>query len=194
MAFLPGIFGEKPKVPPFVKVDIDKEQKAALAANQAALPSAQALAEQVNLFNVDQTKALSNRLLPGLLDQSIANTQAMLRGELSPDLLSNVRNEAAATSLGLGLGGSQFQVGLTGGRFLQTAQQLQQMGQQNFMQLQGIAPQPMSPSAMFLSPEQRVQFQYQQNSDQFGRDWLNAQTQAQAGPAGQFFTDLTKSL
>lgn len=194
MAFLPGLFGSKPKVPSFHRLDPNKEQAAAIDANIAALPSAEGLAQSVNLFNADQTKALSERLFPGLLKQSTENTASLLRGELSPDLLSKVRNETAATSLGLGLGGSQFQTGLTGGRFLQTAQQLQQQGQQQFMQLQGMAPQPMSPASMFLSPDQRLSFQYQQNADQWGRDWLANQTSAAAQPWGTFTTDLAKSL
>lgn len=181
-------FGQKPKVPEVSKINVRELQKQTALDNTAALDSANTLATQYNLFNADQTKALSERLFPGLLKQATANTAANLRGELSPELRSQVRNEAAATSLGLGLGGSQFQVGLTGGRFLKTAEQLQQQGLQNFQTLQGMAPKPFDMSTMFFSAPQRYAMQYQENADQWNRNWLKAQVKASPDPFAHAMT------
>lgn len=181
-------FGRKPKVPEVSKINVGELQKQTALDNIAALDSANTLATQYNLFNADQTKALSERLFPGLLKQATANTAANLRGELSPELRSQVRNEAAATSLGLGLGGSQFQVGLTGGRFLKTAEQLQQQGLQNFQTLQGMAPKPFDMSTMFFSAPQRYAMQYQENADQWNRNWLKAQVRAAPDPFAHAMT------
>lgn len=170
-----GLFNKKAKVPNLPLIDIEKEQQSAISQNLKALPGINDLLSNLNLFNAQQTQNLSNLVLPGLLSQATANAGANLRGELSPDLLANVQDRVAAESLAMGLGGTQFQVGKTGGRYIQTAQQLQQLGQQNFMQLQSLVPNQLGAESMFIPPEKRLEFAYRQNQDQFNRNWLNQQ-------------------
>lgn len=194
MGLIGSIFGSKPKVPRIIPTDIEAEQRKAIAQNQAVFPQASELASAVNLFNVDQTKALSERLFPGLLQQSTENTASQLRGELTPDIIRQNQRLSAASALSLGLGGTQFQSGLEGGRNLISALQLQQLGQQNFMQLQSLMPPKVDPSAMFFSPQQRLAFTYQQNQDQWNRQWLKSQVKAQPEGWGVFLQDITKLI
>lgn len=171
-----GLFNKKASVPKLPIIDIEKEQQASIAQNLKALPEANRLLGQLNLFNAEQARNLSNLVLPGQLSQASANTLANLRGEIPEDLRSAIRDQTAAEAASLGLGGTQFQVGRTGGRFLQTSQQLQQQGLQNFLNLQqSVVPKQLGAESMFFSPQERLAFTYQQNQDQFNRAWLNAQ-------------------
>jgi hypothetical protein len=194
MGLIADIFGKRPKVPSFKPTDIEAEQRKTVSQNQAIFPESSKLASSVNLFNVDQSRALSERMLPGLLSQSIANTSSQLRGELTPEIINQNQRLSAASALSLGLGGTQFQSGLEGGRNLISALQLQQQGQQNFQALQGLMPKQFGAESMFFSPQERLSFTYQQNMDKWNRDWLKNQVKAQPTGWGQFLQDTTKLI
>lgn len=190
-----SFLGSRIKIPEYSPVNVDKTLEQAVISNQSLLPQAQALAQRTNLFNVDQVKSISGRLLPGLLDQSTNLVGAQLRGELTPEMQRLVRNDAAAASLGLGLGGTGFQAGQEATGMLLARLGQQQQGLQNFQGLQQtLAPRQFDVSSMFMTPSQRLGVTMQQNQDQFNYDFLNAQNDAAQAPWGRFTADIVKSL
>lgn len=195
MSVIKSIFGKKPTIPAYSPVDVDQTLRDAISSSQASLGPAQQLASGVNLFNTDQVRSISQRLLPGLLDQSSELVGAQLRGELTPQMQRMARNDAAAASLGLGLGGTGFQANQEATGMLLARLNQQQQGLQNFQGLQQtLAPRQFDVSAMFLSPEQRLGVALQQNQDQFNYNYLQAKTDAAPAPWGTFTQDIVKSL
>lgn len=173
--------GEKPTVPQLPRIDAIQIQLDALAGNQASLSGATALSAAVNRSNAAQLRLLLNR--GGQLDlaESVVNSQ--LRGELSSDVQRQISDMTAAEAAGLGLGGSQWQVGRAGLRGALSSLQLQQQGLANFGTLaQLTTPQQFGVQAMFMSPEQRYAIASEQQAAQFGRDWLHAQVAAGPDP------------
>lgn len=182
-------FGKKPKVPEVSKINVGELQKKTALDNIAALDSANTLATQYNLFNADQTKALSERLFPGLLRQATENTAADLRGELTSSDLRRLTNFTAGRALSLGVGGgSPFRLGLDAGEYVRGIETVKQRGMQNFQTLQGMAPKPFDMSTMFFSAPQRYAMQYQENADQWNRNWLKAQVRASPDPFAHAMT------
>lgn len=175
--------GEKTIIPDLPVIDPSLIQGQTVAGNLGVIPQANALAQAVNAGIADQFAAMQNRLQPGQRDLVNSIVKSELRGEVTQDVLSSLVNQTNAQSLGLGLGGTGFQVGLTGGRFLQTAQAIQQRGLQHFGALAGMAPRPFDVSSMFFSPQQRLSFAVGDRAARFQRDLLSAQVAAAPNPA-----------
>lgn len=178
-----GAYGSKTVVPELPVIDPSLIQGEATAGNLGVLPQATALAQAVNASNATQFAAILDRLYPGQREQANAIVSSELRGEVPQDVLSSLVNQTNAQSLGLGLGGTGFQVGLTGGRFLQTSQAVQQRGLQHYGALASMAPRPFDVSSMFFSPQQRLSFAVDDRAARFQRDLLNAQVAAAPNPA-----------
>src|SRR5688500_17525842 len=87
-------FGRKPVIPDLPQINPAQVQAEAIAANQAALPAAQQLATGVNTFNVQQRLSMLQQALgavaPGSLEKVGANINSQLRGEINPDVASQI--------------------------------------------------------------------------------------------------------
>jgi hypothetical protein len=184
-----GAFGSVPDVPGLDAINPSQLQKDTAAGNQGVLPQATALSQAINANNATQFRSLLNMTVPGAWDQAVKNTNSQLRGEVSQDVASQVDNYTNALALQLGVGGnSPFRVGLTGGKFLQTSQQIQQQGFQNFGQLASMTPKQYDFTNSFLNPATRYQMQNQQNENQFARDFTANQLGAMASPFARAMT------
>lgn len=177
-----GAYGKKPVIPELAVIDPSQIQTDTTAGNQAVLPAANALAQAVNASNADQFALILDRLFPGQRDAANAIVKSELRGEVPADVRSRLENYTNAQAASLGLGGSQFQVGLTGGRFLQTSQDIQNRGLQHYGQLASTAPRQFDVTSMFFSPQQRLSFAMSDRTQRFQRDLLAAQVAAAPNP------------
>ncbi len=190
-------FGSKPKVPTLQKVDPNAVQQQGISADLSQLPDAEKLSSQVNQFSLDELLKASQFAVPGGLAKAGENINAQLSGQLSPeDTQATIRN---ATAAGYGRGFS-FGSGSIGRNLvlrdlgLSTLSQ-QQQGLTNFMNLSSaFRPQQLSPTSMFLTPQQRLSSAMQANEDAFNRDWLEAQISAAPNPAGAFTAQLTADV
>jgi hypothetical protein len=183
--------GKKVKVPNFNRVNIENEQKAAIAGNLAALQPATELAQKTTAAEQSQLEAQLRRAIPGydqLVSQAGKNIGANLRGEISQDVQSQLQRSAAGRALGGGFGaGSGMGRNLSARDLGLTGMQIQNQGlaqAQNFIQQQrafGMV-QPFSVSSMFISPTQRINLALQENQSQYNRDMAAAQVAAQPDP------------
>lgn len=177
-------YGKKPKVPELPKIDPTMIQQEAIAGNQQNLPALEALGAQVNRINAQQARALLDLSLPGQLGQAEQVVGSQLRGEIPADVASLVTRQAAATSLGLGVGGSGVQSNITARDLGLTSLRIQQQGLQNFGALANIVrPPQFDVSSMFFTPAQRLSFAVEDRSQRFQRDLLAAQVKAAPDPA-----------
>jgi hypothetical protein len=183
--------GKKPKVPAFKPIDFQAEQKQAIQQNIEALQPATELAQKTTAAEQSQLEAQLRRAIPGydqLISQAGKNIGSALRGELSPEVSSQVQRSTAGRALAGGFGaGSGFGRSLTARDLGLTSMQLQNQGlaqAQNFIQQQrtmGMV-QPFSISSMFITPAQRVNALQNQQAAQYNRDMTAAQVAAMPDP------------
>jgi len=185
-----GGYGKKPVVPQYTPVDPTEQQRQAVAGNLAVQPEAQKLAGRENQFNLQQLQSMLSSIMPGyqgMQEQIGTNIQAQLRGELPPDVAANIQGQAASRAIGGGYGGSGMHRKLVARDFGATSYQMTQQGLDSasrWMQVSaGVGmPQMMNASSMFLSPEQRVNYAFQNTQSQFQRDWVANQVRAMPDP------------
>lgn len=184
-----GAFGTKPIIPELPTLDTAKEQQLATQGNLAALPGLENLASQTNKFNQQQVMDLLGEILPGFrgeLGTASANTASLLKGEIPVDVQNAVQDSAAAKAFAGGFGGSNLFGDLFGRNLGLTSLQLQQQGLGNLAGLTqlGRSITPMFDyTTMFISPQQKLAFDYQQNLDQFKRNLVASQVAAAPDPA-----------
>lgn len=190
-----GLFGgKKPKVPELKPIDFAGEQQRAIQQNIAALEPATELARKTTEAEQTQLEAQLRRAIPGydqMLQQASKNIGAALRGEITPEVSSQVQRSTAARALAGGFGGGTgMGRALTARDLGLTGLQLQNQGlaqAQNFIQQQrafGMV-QPFSVSSMFITPSQRIGALQQQQQLQYGRDLTAAQVAAAPSPMQQ---------
>jgi len=128
-----------------------------------------------------------------LIAQAGSNIGASLRGEISPEISSQVQRSTAGRALSGGFGGaSGMGRSLTARDLGLTGMQIQNQGlqqAQSFIQQQrayGMV-QPFSTSSMFITPAQRVGVMQQQQQAQYGRDLQAAQVAAMPDPTMSAF-------
>lgn len=110
------VFGKKPKVAPFVPVDLGDEESKAL---------------QANLDNADSLMAMLDKLIPGFSDmikQGMDTSASLMRGEIPQDVQDQIMSESAFKSLMGGYGGSQMGSALTARDLVRTSLDLMQAG------------------------------------------------------------------
>lgn len=184
-----GAFGKKPKIPQLPRLDVGTVQREATTANLAALPGLEQLTTAVNRFNVDEISRMLKQALPGFtgaLRRTTETAGALGRGEIPEDVSRAVQSSAAARSLGGGFAGSGFSRNLVARDLGLTSLQLTGEGQNRLMGLGGFAGQ-MFPrfdfTTAFITPQQKLAFDFQQNLAQWQRDLLAAQVKAAPDPA-----------
>jgi len=183
--------GKKVKVPQFQRVNTEKEQEAAINQNIASLQSGTELATKTTAAEQTLLESQLRRAIPGydqLISQASSNIGSALKGELSPDVQSQLQRSSAGRALSGGYGaGSGVGRNLSARDFGLTSMQVQNQGlaqAQNFIQQQrtfGMA-QPFSVSSMFITPTQRINLSLQENQSQYNRDMAAAQVAAQPDP------------
>lgn len=184
-----GSYDKKAKVPELPKVDLSQEQKLAISDNQAALPGAEKLASSVNAFNSAELNKLMSQAFPffnQMLGKASANANSLLAGELPADVSRSVSQSAAAKALAGGYGGTGMGRALEARDIGRTSLSLQQQGLSNFGALsqavQPVLPRPFDVTSMFMNPLQRATWTNEQNLQQFQRNWMQNQLDAQADP------------
>lgn len=194
-SLLGGLFGgRKPKVPELKPIDFAREQQQAIQQNIAALEPATELAKKTTEAEQTQLEAQLRRAIPGydqMLQQASKNIGAALRGEITPEVSSQVQRSTAARALAGGFGGGTgMGRALTARDLGLTGLQLQNQGlaqAQNFIQQQrafGMV-QPFSVSSMFITPSQRIGAIQEQQARMYGRDLTAAQVAAAPSPMQQ---------
>jgi hypothetical protein len=177
-----GSFGDKFEMPPWEQIDPAQIQSQTVTGNLGVLAQAQSLAAAVNKGNAAQLRAILNR--GGQLDLAESITASQMRGELPQDIQRLLANQVAAQSLGLGLGGTGFQAGRGALANVLSSFQLQQQGIQNFGALARLTtPNLMGPETMFFTPQQRLQFAFQDRAAKLQYDITAAQVAAAPNPA-----------
>jgi hypothetical protein len=185
-----GGFGKKPEIPIYKKVDPTAEQGATISGNLANLGGAQRLASQTNQFNLQQLQSMLGTMMPGyagMQKQIGENIQSQLKGELPPDVQARLQDSAAARSIGGGFAGSGMHGKLVARDFGMTSYQMTQQGLDSANRWMAVNAQTASPfmmdaTSMFLSPQQRIAYQFQNTENQFQRDLLANQVKAMPDP------------
>lgn len=201
-SFLNQIFGSKPSVPGLPTYTLGQAQSGAIAENLQALPQAESLVSQANLFSQDQITAMLNAAIPGYSGMQAAagqNIESMLKGEIPQDVSAAIQNSAAARSLGLGIGGSGASKNLVARDLGLTSLDLTQRGlssMENWMRTSASIYEPnmMNVASMFVSPMQQYQTQNEQNIQQFQRNWMANQVAAMPDPVMRGIHDTIMSL
>lgn len=183
--------GSRVRVPEFRRVNVEGEQSAAIRQNLQQLESASELSRRTTEADQATLESQLRRAIPGydkLIQQASSNIGANLRGELSPEVTSQVQRSTAGRALMSGAGaGSGFGRALTARDLGLTSLNLQQQGlgqAMSFIQNQRSAGmvQPMSAASMFVSPTQRINLALQENAMQYNRDLTAAQEAAKPDP------------
>lgn len=183
-----GAFGKKPVIPELPTLDTAKVQREAVAGNIAALPGLETLATSVNTFAQSEISRMLETALPGFgagLSRATATANALARGEIPEDVSAQVQNRSAARSLGGGFGGTGMARALTARDLGLTSLSLQSEGMNRLLGLGGFARQTFPTfdfTTAFLTPQQKLTFDRQQNLDQFNRQLLANQVAAAPDP------------
>jgi len=200
--FLSSIFGSKPTVPNLPVLDLGTEQQKAIGANKAALPGAEALVGQANLFSQDQITQMLKSVIPGfsgMTATATSNIASMLKGEIPEDVSQAAMRADAAKSLGGGYAGSGMHGDLVARDLGLTSLQLTQQGLTSAESwMSGMAklyePGMMNVSSMFITPQQQAAFDTEQTQAQFQRSWMQSQISALPDPVMRGMFDSINNL
>ena len=109
--FVGGLLQEKPDLPDFKPINVQREQRKAIEGNIDAFPQIRTLGDQVTSSQVEQLKRGIESLLPGfgnITEEASQRLQEGLRGELGDDVENLIARRAAERGIATGTGGSQF--------------------------------------------------------------------------------------
>jgi hypothetical protein len=176
----------KVKVPRFTPITGGQAVEGTLSDLETYLPRASEATRRINAENQGQLDQQFASKIPGLseIEATIArNIQAQLSGELPPDVASQVARRSNARAVEGGYGGSEFGENLVARDLGLTSLQLSQTGFTNALnwisnvRANRTAP-ILSPTTMFLSPEQRLQLMVGERDREMNRDYLSNQLKA----------------
>jgi hypothetical protein len=186
----------------YVNVDLQQEQKDAIAGNMGAQGSIESLLTRANTFQQGQANTLAEQAMPGYgaLSKSLtsrAQTMADHPYDVPVEVTKNLERLAAERGIRGGTGGQFNDFSLLrdfGVNSLQYGQANIQGAQSITGLLSQIAPKvnPMSPLAFYVSPQQNAAAATNNNTNnqQIAQSAANAQTAA----ANQSSTDLWNNL
>lgn len=180
----------KYKVPDWSDINPTTIQDQTNTGNAASFAGAKQLASDYNDFMRQQVQKSLQANVPGysgITDQISKNIQSGLKGELFMSDVAASQRASAATNLGLGTAGSPFGGALTardlGLKQFQLQQNAQQQGVGYLGALSQITKAPMYDfSNVFLSPAQRIQTAFQNQSNQWNIQNLRNQMAVQPEP------------
>lgn len=183
-----GAFGRKPTVPELPTLDTDQVQRKAIEGNIAALPELEKLASSVNRFTYDQISQMLERTLPGFgsaLSRAGESAGALVRGEVPEDVSRQVLRGGAARALGGGYGGSALGRNLTLRDLGLTSLEATGEGARRLTGLGSFARSTFPTfdyTTAFITPQQKLSFDWQQNLARFNRNLLYEQVEAAPDP------------
>ena len=188
-SFLNKIYGSKVKVPKFEEIDYDAVIEKAFKSIQDQLPKAQRVVKSIAKADADTTLEVLEKFAPGSRDaikQQVNVLQAGLRGELPAEVQDQIINRGAAQAQFGGFAGSGAarklvarDLGLTRLQRIDTAMS---QSAQTFNTIRGFMPRTPSVSSMFLSPQQKINFERSDRTARFNRNLQAAQVKAQPDP------------
>lgn len=157
--------GKKPKVPPFMPVDVTGVQNQGIQGDISSLPQAEKLASEINTFSQDQILNMLRKSVPNfdqLQSQIGGNIASGLKGEVPQDVANQISSNAAARALRGGVAGTGFHGNLVAKDIGQTSYGIQQQAMssvQNWLQSTKslTTPQAFNLSSVFIDPSQRLQ-------------------------------------
>lgn len=186
-SFFSSLLGSKPEVPNLPSLSLGAEQQKALAANQAAIPGAENIATQVDLFNQNQIDKMLSSVIPnykaitGNVSRNIASLTA---GQIPQDVQQAIASSDASRSLSGGFGGTGAgrnlqardlgltsldltQRGLSSAEsWIRNASSIYEAGNFNV-------------ASMFITPAQQASFDVEERNSQFQMEWMQNQIAAQ---------------
>lgn len=185
-----GGFPTKPSVPAAPNVNPQAAQSQSITGNQAALPGLEDLASATNQFNMNQRQQLLGQAIPnyrGLTGGASNTLSDWLSGNLSPDVASAVRRNANARSFAGGYGGSGMADALQARDLGLTSLDLQKMGVSALPGYLGTTaqigmPRQFDPAAGFISPMEQIAASQWNETNRYGRDWLQNQLDSLPDP------------
>jgi hypothetical protein len=169
------LFGSKPKIAPWKKIDLGQQQQQAIGANISAMPQ---ISQLGNLYQSYLTQQL-NTALPGYSDimkqggadtsQELATAGSLLKGDIPPDVAAQVQRNAAFGAMSGGFAGSGMSrnltardLGLTSLDLINQGANLAGQGGAAAQRWAGLASGTvMNPSADYVNPQQMFQDTFQ---------------------------------
>ena len=180
-----------PKIPTYKKVDQTKEQQDGIAANLASFDQAKQLADQTTAADQDRLESILSRTMPNykqMLSGAGSAVQNMISGKLATEDQAMYMRQSAERGGSLGISGSGAGRNLTARDLGLSSLQMTQAGLGAFNQLssnvrQNYTVNPMSTSAMYVSPSQRISNAIQEN--QFAHQAAIGKAQSDAANSWQ---------
>lgn len=171
--------GDKPKVPDFTPVDLNKAQSDSAASNISNFDQISALAGKTNRFNTDQIKSMLDSVAPdwqGLVSKQRGLINSELSGQIPQDVQDAIFRGSAGRSLASGTAGSQFGRNLTARDLGLTSLDLTNRGfnhaEQWLAQAKSLTPPQFNVASMFVTPSQFADTQKYNNEGKFQHDWM----------------------
>jgi hypothetical protein len=188
--FFTSLVGSKPVVPDLPQLQLSAEQQKALTANLQALPRAQQIATQVDLFNQQQIDQMLENVIPNykaITGQVSQNIAALTAGQIPTDVSQQIQRSTAAQSLAGGFAGTQAGGGLLARDLGLTSLDLTQRGlasAESWMKTASSIYQPgmFNVTSMFVTPQQMASFDVEERNAQFQRQWMQNQIAAMPAP------------
>ena len=191
MGLFSKIFGSKVKVPEFSPVNIDTEHGAAIDANLKALPKATELARRESKSSQDILLDSLRAAMPHY-DAMVSGGERvigdLLSGKVPGDVASQIADRAAARGISTGTGAlSRFTKNLELRDLGLTSLDMTQRGLESAMnwfktQRATAVAEPIRPSSMFISPQQRIAHKTSERNLQFQRDLAEEKQRAAHSP------------
>lgn len=179
-----GAFGEKPKIPDLETIKPSEIQAKTIKGNLGQLPELEKLGAEVNRINTQNLINSLNMAVPGGVSSAQKLIASQLRGEIPEDISQSVQQSAAETALNLGVAGGGIAKNLTARDLGLTSLGIQQQGLQNFGAFSSFATAPsFDVRSMFFTPQQRLEFAFEDRAARFQRDLMAAQVAAAPDPA-----------
>lgn len=189
---------------PYQNVDVQEQQRNAIAGNMASQSSIEALLSRSNNFSADQALSLEDKTMPGFanLRGKLAETSTSLLDnpyELPKDVQDNLGRLAAERGIGAGTRGQFNEFSLLRDFGINSLQ----YGQQRIGQAQGIAGllssispkvNPMSPLAFYVSPQENAAAATNNNSNNqsIAQDAQNNQARISAQANSDMWSNLSQ--
>jgi len=166
--------GKKPEVAQFKPIDLDAEQKAAIAGNTKNFDASAELTTRTNTYNQSELRRMLRVAIPGydaIVGKQGELVSSMLAGELPKDVVGQIQRNSAERAGAGGYGGSGMGRNLEARDLGLTSLQLTQQGlgaaERWLAGTKALAvPGQFDVSAMFLSPAQRASATVANNTGQ----------------------------
>lgn len=178
-----GLRGDNPEKLDLINIDPTQVQQETITGNLRNAQGAFQLADLANTFSTEQLLKQLEMMLPGfanMRDQITGVLGSKLRGEVPRDVKNLLERNAAEKGIAMGTSGSRFNeydelrnlgltsLGIQNEGIAQGANWLRSMPQAQKMDF----------TSMFFTPQQRLNFEFQQAQANKPIEWLNNQIDA----------------